>query len=93
MGYITCPKCGERIKVNNCGRKKKEVSAEIIFGAIRSSVMPDGTINYSQAGRLLAERSGVDVCRDFARTRLIQMAEKRGITREELLAEILRNEN
>ncbi len=86
MGYVTCPKCGERIKVNSCGRKKTEVPVNNIICAAQSSRRPDGSVNYADAARILVRMTGVTVSRSFVHCRIGKMAAEKGITREQLLA-------
>lgn len=90
MMKITCPKCGEVVLLNGIGRKRIEVPAQNVLGAIRTCHRRYGSINYSEASRILAEDMGMRLHRDFVRQRLNEMAAAKDLSREEFIAKVLK---
>lgn len=89
MMKVKCPTCGAIIEVNGIGRKKLDINFTIVCNALRRGLQKDGNPNFSESARILEKETGLPVGAGFVWQRIAREAQARGITREELLNEIL----
>lgn len=80
----TCPHCGKGIGVNVNGRKGYAIPFIKVCKALR-----DSAGSYTRAASLIFEKTGILVTPGFVHVRISREAKTRGITRKELLAEVL----
>lgn len=92
VNHIICPKCGTEIPVttptaNRMGRKPYDIPFTIVCNALK--VSSKGKPCYKKAALALEKKTGVRVSPAFVWMRVEREAKARGVSREELLKEIL----
>lgn len=90
--HIACPKCGTKIPVsgsrgNRLGRKSRDITFTNVCKALQ--IASRGKPDYTDSAKVLEKLTGEKVSPAFIWMRVKREADKRGISRQSLLEEIL----
>lgn len=94
---VKCQNCGSNIEINGIGRPNKGIPVNKIVDALQAGCRDgrchkDGTINYSAAADYLINTLDVDISRGYVHGWVTNEADKRGISRDQLVDWLLKRE-